>query len=106
MSSLSFKLLALVLVSAFALALPADAKTRKHKKTTVTSQTTYGSQIGVRTWFARARCISAASILAMILIRTSVFRSCAISRVGLAEIPTDSRRRLLRRFCSRLIFAV
>ena len=105
MSSLSFKLLALVLVSAFALALPADAKTRKHKKTTVASQTPTVPS-GVRTWFARARCISAASILAMILIRTSVFRSCAISRAGLAETPTDGRRRLLRRFCSRLIFAV
>ena len=46
MSSLSFKLLALVLISAFALALPADAKTRKHKKTTVASQTTYGPQWG------------------------------------------------------------
>jgi hypothetical protein len=44
MSSLPFKLLALVLVSAFALASPADAKTRKHKKTTVTSQTAYGPQ--------------------------------------------------------------
>ena len=43
MSSLPFKLLALVLVSAFALASPADAKTRKHKKTTVSSQT-YGPQ--------------------------------------------------------------
>lgn len=43
MSSLPFKLLALVLVSAFALASPADAKTREHKKTTVTSQT-YGPQ--------------------------------------------------------------
>ncbi len=44
MSSLPFKLLALVLVSAFALASPVDAKTRKHKKTTVTSQTAYGPQ--------------------------------------------------------------
>lgn len=43
MSSLPFKLLALVLVCAFALASPADAKTHKHKKTTVTSQT-YGPQ--------------------------------------------------------------
>jgi len=42
LSSLPFKLLALVLVSAFALALPADAKTRKHKKTT--AQTTYGTR--------------------------------------------------------------
>ena len=44
LSSLPFKLLALVLVYAFALASPADAKTRKHKKTTVTSQTTYGTR--------------------------------------------------------------
>jgi hypothetical protein len=43
MSSLPLKLLALVLVSAFALAAPADAKTRKHKKTTATSQTSYGT---------------------------------------------------------------
>jgi hypothetical protein len=32
----------LVLVSAFALASPADAKTRKHKNTAVTSETAYG----------------------------------------------------------------
>ena len=44
LSSLPFKLLALVLVSAFALASPADAKIRKHKKATVTSQPTYGTQ--------------------------------------------------------------
>ena len=43
-ASLTLKLLALVLVSAFMLASPADAKTRKHKKTTATSQTTYGTQ--------------------------------------------------------------
>ena len=43
MSSLPLKLLALVLVSAFALASSADAKTRKHKKTTATSEATYGA---------------------------------------------------------------
>ena len=36
LSSLPFWMFALVLVSAFALASPADAKTRKYKKITVT----------------------------------------------------------------------
>ena len=44
MSSLPLKLLALMLVSAFALASPADAKTSKHKKTIAYSKTAYGPQ--------------------------------------------------------------
>src|SRR5215471_16838109 len=43
-ASLTLKLLALVLVSAFMLASPADAKTRKHKKTTTYSETACGPQ--------------------------------------------------------------
>jgi hypothetical protein len=44
MSSLPLKLLALVLVSAFALASLADAKTRKHNKTSAYSEIAYGPQ--------------------------------------------------------------
>jgi hypothetical protein len=44
MSSLPLKLLALLLVSAFMLASPADAKTRKHKRITTYSETAYSPQ--------------------------------------------------------------
>lgn len=50
--------------------------------------------------------ISVVCISATILIRTSAFRSCAISLAGLAATPTDGPRCWLRRLCSRLIFAV
>ena len=89
MSSLPLKLLALVLVSAFALASPADAKTRKHKNTAVTSETAYGPHYWGRTWFVAVRSTSAVCISATTLIRTSAFRSCAISAVVSAATPTD-----------------
>src|SRR5262245_14733355 len=61
---------------------------------------------GARPWLVRAPCISAAPISAMIPIRISAFRSCAISAAGLVETPTDGHRCILRKLCSRLIFAV
>jgi len=59
-------LLALLLVSAFMLASPADAKTRKHKKITTYSKTAYGPQ-------DRGTNLVRPSISAMIPIRISAF---------------------------------
>ena len=68
-------------------------------------ETAYGPQYRGTNCFP-VRFISAVCISATILIRTSAFRSCAISAAGLAATPTDGPRCWLRRLCSRLIFAV
>ena len=106
MSSLPLKLLALMLVSAFALASPADAKTRKHKNSAVTSETAYGPQYRGTNLVRPGPLYFSGVYLGDDPdpnIRFQILRDIS---GRLAATPTDDPAAVLRRLCSRLIFSV
>jgi hypothetical protein len=88
MSSFPLRLLGLVLVSAFALASPAEAAKSRNIRRLLRPRLPV-LKTGVRTWFLPARFILAVCTSATIPIRTSVSRSCAISAAGLAATVID-----------------